>query len=229
MLPIKNILNLALSFIAGYVDTAGFIALSGIFTAHVTGNLVLAGASLNNTYPGASIYQLLLIPVFMFGVAVTALVINIILKNNKSPLNLLFLIQGVLLFLFSISDTIFSFGINQFCITNNIIISGSIGVLAMAMQNAYMRLILENQLPTTVMTGNITLFSIEITAYIKSHLLGKLYDTSTLKKVSLPVFGFLSGSIIGAIAVLKFGLICIVLPSILLFFIPLFFKNNLSD
>ena len=31
---------------AGYVDTAGFLALQGLFTAHVTGNFVTLGAAL---------------------------------------------------------------------------------------------------------------------------------------------------------------------------------------
>ena len=35
-----------LSFIAGYVDTAVFIGLFGLFTAHVTGNFVLIGSEL---------------------------------------------------------------------------------------------------------------------------------------------------------------------------------------
>ena len=39
-------LPLLLSFTAGYVDTAGFLALQGLFTAHVTGNFVTLGASL---------------------------------------------------------------------------------------------------------------------------------------------------------------------------------------
>jgi uncharacterized membrane protein YoaK (UPF0700 family) len=40
------LLPLALSLTAGYVDTAGFLALQGLFTAHVTGNFVTLGASL---------------------------------------------------------------------------------------------------------------------------------------------------------------------------------------
>ena len=41
--------SLALGFIGGYVDTVGFVALFGLFTAHVTGNFVLIGAELSRS------------------------------------------------------------------------------------------------------------------------------------------------------------------------------------
>jgi hypothetical protein len=42
----RSILPLLLSLTAGYVDTAGFLAPQGLFTAHVTSNFVTLGASL---------------------------------------------------------------------------------------------------------------------------------------------------------------------------------------
>ena len=39
-------LSKLLSFNAGYVDTASFLALHGLFSAHVTGNFVTLGAAL---------------------------------------------------------------------------------------------------------------------------------------------------------------------------------------
>src|ERR1700733_15899285 len=46
-------LPLLLSLNAGFVDTAGFLALQGLFTAHVTGNFVTLGASLGLGTSGA--------------------------------------------------------------------------------------------------------------------------------------------------------------------------------
>lgn len=51
------------SFNAGYVDTAGFLALQGLFTAHVTGNFVTFGASMALGTSGA-LAKLLALPVF---------------------------------------------------------------------------------------------------------------------------------------------------------------------
>jgi uncharacterized membrane protein YoaK (UPF0700 family) len=56
-------LPLLLSFPAGYVDTAGFLALHRLFTAHVTGNFVTLGASLALGTSGA-IAKLLALPLF---------------------------------------------------------------------------------------------------------------------------------------------------------------------
>src|ERR1700739_2374281 len=52
-----------LSLNGGYVDTASFLALQGLFAAHVTGNFVTLGASLVLGTSGA-IAKLLALPVF---------------------------------------------------------------------------------------------------------------------------------------------------------------------
>jgi uncharacterized membrane protein YoaK (UPF0700 family) len=59
-----------LSLIAGMVDLTGFLSLGNLFTAHITGNLVVIGALVvrgGRINPG----QILAIPVFMIAVATT--------------------------------------------------------------------------------------------------------------------------------------------------------------
>ena len=45
-LPSIPAMQIVLSVTAGYVDTAGYLALQGLFTSHVTGNFVTLGAAL---------------------------------------------------------------------------------------------------------------------------------------------------------------------------------------
>lgn len=59
----RSSLPLVLSVNAGFVDTAGFLALHGLFTAHVTGNFVTIGASLVTGTSGI-ITKLLALPMF---------------------------------------------------------------------------------------------------------------------------------------------------------------------
>src|SRR6201985_3255486 len=69
----KFTLPLLLSLTAGYVDTAGFLALQGLFTAHVTGNFVTIGAALVFGTSGI-VAKLLALPVFCIVIIVTRLV-----------------------------------------------------------------------------------------------------------------------------------------------------------
>jgi len=52
-----------LSFVGGFVDVVGFIALFGLFTAHVTGNFIMLGLEMLHATKLA-IAQLLAVPIF---------------------------------------------------------------------------------------------------------------------------------------------------------------------
>src|ERR1700735_753212 len=66
-----------LSFNGGFVDTAGFLALQGLFTAHVTGNFVTLAAALVTGTSGA-VAKLLSLPVFCVVVAIARVVGNVL-------------------------------------------------------------------------------------------------------------------------------------------------------
>ena len=62
-----------LSFNGGFVDTAGFVGLQGLFTAHVTGNFVTLAATLVSG-PHGVIAKLLALPEFIAVVALARVV-----------------------------------------------------------------------------------------------------------------------------------------------------------
>src|ERR1700746_3760499 len=89
-------LPLVLSFNAGYVDTAGFLALQGLFTAHVTGNFVTLGASLALGTSGA-VAKLLALPVFGAVVIAARLLDTVLSKRRRRALETLMALQTLLL------------------------------------------------------------------------------------------------------------------------------------
>ena len=64
----NRIVPVLLSFNGGFVDTAGFLGLQGLFTAHVTGNFVTLAATLVMGTHGV-IAKLLALPEFAIVVA----------------------------------------------------------------------------------------------------------------------------------------------------------------
>src|SRR5215469_10450116 len=88
-------LHTLLSVIARMVDVLGFLSL-GIFTAHVTGNIVVIGALVvrhNRVNPA----QILAIPMFILGVAATWLIAKASGRRGNRLMRPLLLIQFLLL------------------------------------------------------------------------------------------------------------------------------------
>lgn len=85
-----------LSFNGGYVDTAGYLALQGLFTAHVTGNFVTFGAAMANGTSGA-IAKLLALPVFCVVVMATRIVSQRLPALGLPMLNTMLLLKVALL------------------------------------------------------------------------------------------------------------------------------------
>jgi uncharacterized membrane protein YoaK (UPF0700 family) len=142
-----------LSVIAGMVDLIGFLTLGNIFTAHITGNLVVI-AALAVREGKMNPAQVLAIPVFIFAVAVTWLLARVSGRRGRALMQLLLLVQFLLLTGVLIFSIITKPAANPHGLMAGIAVM--IAVSAMACQFALLRLALPVAPSTAVMTGNLT-------------------------------------------------------------------------
>jgi uncharacterized membrane protein YoaK (UPF0700 family) len=154
----KILVVATLSFVAGFVDTAGFIALFGLFTAYVTGNLAVLAAEI--VREGKKIpTRIVIIPVFIFTVAATTLYIRRHAERGHNLLRRALAIQAVLLLLALVVAV--ALGAPRYPEGPIMLIVGPLIVAAMAVQNAATRLVLRIGMPTTLMTLNMTQLTID--------------------------------------------------------------------
>ena len=191
-----------LSVIAGMVDLTGFFTLGKLFTAHVTGNLVLAAAAAVGGGP-LNVAQISAIPVFILAVAVTWLIAEASHKRGPILVRLLLEVQFALL----AAVLIFSIVTRPSADPHGLMagIAAMIAVSAMACQYATLRLALPKVVSTAVMTGNLTNAVLSLMQLSKSR--GALNDASAdhLKQSLLLLVGFLAGCLVAALAVCFFN------------------------
>ena len=200
-----------LAFVAGYVDTLGFIALFGLFTAHVTGNFVLIGKELSGHGEGV-LLKLLAFPAFIASVACTRLLARGLNHRGHSAVRTLLVLQAVLLLAFMAA------GLWAAPIMSpeggRVLLTGILGVIAMAVHNTQSRLELGTLVPTTVMTGNVTQVVIDAVDLLVGGW--GAADATTAKarmaKMLPAVIGFGVGAIGGAMAWQFIGFLALLLP-----------------
>src|SRR5437868_13635549 len=91
-----KLLPTVLSLIAGSVDVIGFLGLGGLFTAHITGNLVILAAHVVNG-GAAELAPMLSVPVFMAVVGLTRLLAGGLEAFQRNTLRPLLALQFLLL------------------------------------------------------------------------------------------------------------------------------------
>src|SRR6202790_5532505 len=142
-----------LSVIAGMVDLTGFFTLGHIFTAHITGNLLVAAAAVVQGGP-VNVAQALAIPAFMLAVAAVWLIAQASDRRGPSLARLLLLVQFLLLAAVLIFSVLTRPSADPRGLTAGIAVM--IAVSAVACQYALLRLAIPGAISTAVMTGNLT-------------------------------------------------------------------------
>src|SRR5205809_2694293 len=135
---IQQRLPALLSVIAGMVDLIGFLSL-GIFTAHITGNIVVIGALIVHHSP-VNLADILAIPVFVLAVAATWLIAKVTGRSGNSLIRLLLVIQFLLITCVLIFSVITKPSANPDGVTGTI--AAMIAITAMGCQFALLRLTL---------------------------------------------------------------------------------------
>lgn len=200
-----DILQTALGFVAGYVNTISYISLGGIFVTMVTGNIVLLGTHLSHLGDPRVFANLITIPVFVTCLAIHSILHESALIRRLSQMERirsLLLLQTVLLAVFEVFGERLSR--DQFPLHNprSIGILAAIGVCAMTPQNAFARLIGSAASPTTIMTGNAVQATMSLTTLIfeksqANHVEPQIRWTSVKGQV-VPLLGFFVGALTAA-------------------------------
>jgi len=191
-----------LSVIAGMVDLTGFFTLGHIFTAHITGNLVVAAAAAVHGGP-LNMAQALAIPAFMLAVAVVWLIAQASDRRGSSLARLLLLVQFLLLAAVLIFSVITKPSTSQHALMAGIAVM--IAVSAMACQYALLRLAIPGAISTAVMTGNLTNTVLSLMDLLAEHRALLPIDAGHLKRSLYLLFGFLLGCVVSASAVSVLG------------------------
>jgi uncharacterized membrane protein YoaK (UPF0700 family) len=149
----KLLLPALLSFNGGFVDTAGFLGLQGLFTAHVTGNFVTLGAALVFGTHGV-IAKVLALPEFVLVVALARLLGSALRAHSVDALRVLLVVKVICLLAFFVLAV--RFGPFPDSDAPMALLTGFAGIAGMAIQNAVQRVHYAAIPPTTLMTGNTT-------------------------------------------------------------------------
>src|SRR5215469_14714913 len=190
-----------LSVIAGMVDLIGFLSL-GIFTAHVTGNIVVIGALIvrhNRVNPA----QILAVPVFMLAVALTWLIAKASGRRGVGLMRPLLLTQFLLMTCLLAFSAITKPSVDPHGLMATI--AAMIAVTTMGCQYALLRLALPVAPSTAVMTGNLTnavLGLVDLSS--RTQPLTEI-DSSRIRSTLQLLIGFFVGCVAATAAVMYLG------------------------
>jgi uncharacterized membrane protein YoaK (UPF0700 family) len=206
-----RLLPSVLSITAGTVDVIGFLGLGGLFTAHITGNLVILAAHVA-TRRATPLAPILSVPVFVAVLGLTRLAAIGLQASRHGSLRPLLTLQFLLLAGFLALCGGDGSGPNPDAPLA--VVGGMLGIAAMAVQNVLVQSALEGAPATSVMTTNITLFMIDIGAILFWRDPRRTAQARTRARHTWPaIVGFAAGCSAGAVCEAAIGLRALVLPT----------------
>lgn len=201
--PALPLVAVLLAFLSGFVDTAAFIHMKGLFVAHVTGNFVLLGAALASggaiAGKGPEVLQLAALPVFFLAAMLTGALGARLPRILWSAALLMLAVAGASAWL----------GAGPWDAASAVVL-----IAAMGMLNAAHRLSPAMGPPFAVMTGNVAALAIRTAQIV--HLAPAAPASGAEGKMLRAVIAFAGGCAGGALAQAWLGLAAVGIPALLL-------------
>jgi uncharacterized membrane protein YoaK (UPF0700 family) len=199
-----------LSVNAGFIDAAAYLALKGLFAAHVTGNFVTLGAALVLGTSGA-LGKLLALPVFCIVVLLVRLSSYGLRARSLPVMSTLLAVQLALMILGAALATLFGPFANADGYAA--LVTGMILVAAMAIQNAAHRAHLASAPPSTIMTATTTQIMMDLGDVMQGLALEKARATrARLTQMMVSVLAFAVGCTLGALLYAWLSVLCFWIP-----------------
>jgi uncharacterized membrane protein YoaK (UPF0700 family) len=195
-------LTAVLSVIAGMVDVIGYFSLGNLFTAHVTGNIVVIAASLVHGEP-PNLGQVLAVPVFIVALAGVWAIAKASAWRGPTLLRPLLLIQFVLLASILILGVTFHVGASPNGAMTSV--AAVLATSAMACQFALLRFAVPGAPSAAVMTGNLTYTVLAALETLSPDRPLMAHDNDRLRQTASLLVGFFCGCVAGALAVTFVG------------------------
>lgn len=200
-----SFVTLILTAVAGFCDTATFVAGDGIFSAHVTGNFIVFAAQIVDGKDAGAFLKLVTFPVFIVAVMTGGWLIS----RGRSAL----LLQSLILLLCGVV-MIAAPKLGDFAAEAVSYTVVMMAVFAMGLQNAFGKMFVKaTHGPTTMMTGNVTQASLDLRGVLRGGSLSGA-ATESLKRQGITIGGFLAGCIAGALLGRHLGLGCLFIPGL---------------
>jgi uncharacterized membrane protein YoaK (UPF0700 family) len=190
------LLPTVLSLIAGSCDIISFTGLGGLFTAHITGNLVVLLARVV-AGENARISYMLSVPVFIAAPGLTRLPAGGLERIGMPSLRRLLMLQFLLLAAFQF----FGLAIDSPVLpgTATAVFAGMLGVSAMAVQNALEQISIKGAPSTAVMTTDLARFMLDsVDALIQRDRDQAAKSAARAKQTAPAIMGFAVGCGLGA-------------------------------
>jgi uncharacterized membrane protein YoaK (UPF0700 family) len=201
-----------LSITAGAVDVIGFLALGGLFTAHITGNIVILVT--HYTTGGFSrIGPMVAVPVFIVALAGVVWVFKD--RPKQRALRALLILQAALLAGF----LALSVALGPFSNPGSVVAAsvGMLGVVAMATQNALVKLDLPGFPTTAVLTTDTVLLAIDLVTLACGNVSRE--ETAQARRrirMTIPaIAGFVAGCAVGGLLEVHLRLWALVFPVVM--------------